>query len=566
MRHFPEPDPGRPSVGSARAYVLWLAGRHRAPALLATLYGVVCTLAQALVPATVGVAIDQGLVDRDRRALVLWSAAVLGLGIVQAISGTLRDRCSLTNRLGGAYRTMQLVTAKAVDLGAELPRRVSSGSVVSVGATDIAQIGAALESTARGGGAVVSIVAVAVLMLTASWQLGLVALVGVPLIAWAVTRLMRLLHDRQHDLRDQQGALTDLSVDIVEGLRVLRGIGGEDVFAARYRERSQRVRQEAVRVASVEALAALGRTLLPGLLTTAIVWLGAHYVGTGRLGPGDLVAFYGYAVFLAEQLRRATTTVDQLTRALVSARRVVEFLALERTTPSGDRALATEGDLHDPDAGLTVPDGRFVAVVCAESGDAHRLADRLGGYLPAPVTYGDVPLAAAPPDEVRGRILVVDHAFRLFSGRLGRELDPDGRLTDDAGRLERVLDTASARDIVDALPDGLDHEGSGGREFSGGEQQRLHLARALIRDPKVLILVDPTSALDAHTEGRIADRLGAYREGRTTLLFTTSPLLLDRAELVLYVEDGRVTARGSHDELLADARYRAVVTREVAVA
>ncbi|WNF01040.1 ABC transporter ATP-binding protein [Streptomyces luomodiensis] len=566
MRHFPEPDPGRPSVGSARAYVLWLAGRHRAPALLATLYGVVCTLAQALVPATVGVAIDQGLVDQDRRALVLWSAAVLGLGIVQAISGTLRDRCSLTNRLGGAYRTMQLVTAKAVDLGAELPRRVSSGSVVSVGATDIAQIGAALESTARGGGAVVSIVAVAVLMLTASWQLGLVALVGVPLIAWAVTRLMRLLHDRQHDLRDQQGALTDLSVDIVEGLRVLRGIGGEDVFAARYRERSQRVRQEAVRVASVEALAALGQILLPGLLITAIVWLGAHYVGTGRLGPGDLVAFYGYAVFLAEQLRRATTTVDQLTRALVSARRVVEFLALERTTPSGGRALATEGDLHDPDAGLTVPDGRFVAVVCAESGDAHRLADRLGGYLPAPVTYGGVPLAAAPPDEVRGRILVVDHAFRLFSGRLGRELDPDGRLTDDAGRLERVLDTASARDIVDALPDGLDHEGSGGREFSGGEQQRLHLARALIRDPEVLILVDPTSALDAHTEGRIADRLGMYREGRTTLLFTTSPLLLDRAELVLYVEDGRVTARGSHDELLADARYRAVVTREVAVA
>lgn len=569
MRHFPEPDPGRPDLGSARGYLLWLAGRHRAPALLATFYGVVCTLAQALVPAAVGLAIDQGLIDRDREALVLWSAAVLGLGIVQAISGTLRDRCSLTNRLGAAYRTMQFVTGKAVDLGAELPRRVSSGSVVSVGATDITQIGMALESTARGGGAVVSILAVAILMLTASWQLGLVALVGVPLIAWAVARLMRLLHDRQRDLRDQQGAMTDLSVDIVEGLRVLRGIGGEGVFATRYRESSQRVRHEAVRVAAVEALVSAGRILLPGLLITAIVWLGAHYVGTGRLGPGDLVAFYGYAVFLAEQLRRATATVDQLTRALVGARRVVDFLALERTSPSGDRELPAPHDggaLHDPDTGLTVPTGRFVAVVCAEGGEAHRLADRLGGYLPAPVTYDGVPLSDTPLHEVRRRILVVDPGFRLFSGPLGRELDPQGRLTADPDRMREVLDTASARDIVDALPDGLDHNSSGGREFSGGEQQRLHLARALINDPETLVLVEPTSALDAHTEGRIADRLARYRHGRTTVLFTTSPLLLDRAEHVLYVEEGRVTAQGSHTELLGNARYRAVVTREVAVA
>lgn len=569
MRHFPEPDPGHPELGSARGYLLWLVGRHRAPALLAAGYGVVCTLAQALVPAVVGLAIDHGLIDRDKRSLVLWSAVLLALGIVQAITGTLRDRCALTNRFGASYRTMQLLTAKSIDLGAELPRRVSSGAVVSVAATDITQIGRALESTARGAGAVVSIVALAVLMLTVSWQLGLVALVGVPLIAWAVARLMRLLHDRQGDLREAQGAMTDLSVDIVEGLRVLRGIGGEDVFAARYRERSQRVRHEAVRVASVEATVLAGQVLLPGLLITAVVWLGAHYVSTGRLEGGDLVAFYGYAVFLADQLRRVTNTVDQLTRAHVGARRVVGFLALEPAMASGACPLPDPGDhavLHDPEVGLTVPPGRLVAVVCATSGESHRLADRLGRYIPAPVTYGGVELSEAPLDEVRRRILVVDPGFRLFSGVLGRELDPDRRLAGDPERLREILDVVCAHDIVDALPDGLEQQGTGGREFSGGEQQRLHLARALITDPEILILVEPTSALDAHTEGRIADRLAPYRHGRTTVLFTTSPLLLDHAEHVLFVEDGRVTAGGSHAELLDGPRYRAVVTREVAVA
>ncbi|WP_317620938.1 ABC transporter ATP-binding protein [Streptomyces sp. CBMA123] len=542
---------------------------HRTSMILAVCYGVVCTLAQAFVPAAIGRGIDEGLIARDKGALVLWSAAVLALGVTQAVTGTLRDRCSVTNRFGASYRTMQLVTRQAASLGAELPRRVSAGSVVSVGATDITRIGIALESTARGGGAVVSIVVIAGVMLTVSWPLGLVALVGVPLSAWAIARLMRVLHSRQQGLRKEQGALADLAVDIVEGLRVLRGIGGEKVFAARYHERSQRVRGEGVRVAAVEANVMAGRLLLPGLLITAIVWLGAHFVDTGRMSPGELVAFYGYAVFLAEQLRRATTMVDQLTRALVGARMSSEFLALERELTSGGRdtaELPEAGTLRDPESGIELPPGRFVAVACAASGDAQLLTDRLGRYTDSSASYGGVPLADFPLDEVRRRILVVDHDARLFSGELGAQLDPDARDADDRGRLDRAIEDASAADIVDALPDGLGQEILGGREFSGGQRQRLNLVRALVADPETLILVEPTSALDAHTEGRVAGRLGAHRRGRTTVVFTTSPIVLDHADHVVYVEHGKAVAHGSHEELLANARYRSVVTREVAVA
>nr|BEK64113.1 ABC transporter ATP-binding protein [Kitasatospora purpeofusca] len=581
MRPFPEPDPGEPALGSPGRYLLWLAAAHRASAVLAVGYGVLCTLAQAFVPAAIGRGVDRGLIAGDRGALVAWCAVVLGLGVTQAVAGTLRDRCSVTNRFGASYRTMQLVTRKAARLGAELPRRVSAGTVVSVGATDITRIGAALESTARGGGAVVSIAVIAGVMLTVSWQLGLVALVGVPLSAAAIAALMRLLHARQQGLRKEQGALADLAVDIVDGLRVLRGIGGERVFADRYRERSQRVRHEGVRVAGVESSVAAGRLLLPGLLVTVIVWLGAHFVGTGRMSAGALVAFYGYAVFLAEQLRRATSMVDQLTRAFVAARMVTDLLAMEPGLGSGDRELAAEGargPLRDPGSGLEIPPGRFVAVACARPDDMLLLADRLGRYVDSPATLGGTPLAEFPLAEVRRRILVVDHDARLFSGGLAAQLDPhgaagggadgatNGSAHGAADRLRRALDTASAHDVVEALPEGLDQEITGGREFSGGQRQRLNLVRALLADPDTLVLVEPTSALDAHTEARVAERLGAHRHGRTTVVFTTSPILLDRADHVVLVEGGTVVAEGPHAELLADARYRAVVTREVTVA
>src|SRR5690606_13033633 len=151
---------------------------------------------------------------------------------------------------------------------------------------------------------------------------------------------------------------------------------------------------------------------------------------------------------------------------------------------------------------------------------------------------------------------------RLFTGRLRDELDVSGTATDEEVR--QALYVACAEDIVAALPEGLDAEvAEAGREFSGGQRQRLRLARALLADPEILILVEPTSAVDAHTEARIADRLGKARAGRTTLVCTTSPLVLDRADHVLFVEDGEVKAEGVHRELLATSpRYRCSVTRE----
>ncbi|MFD7234942.1 ABC transporter ATP-binding protein [Streptomyces syringium] len=565
MRDLPALDPGTPNTRSPAGYLRWIAGLHRGPLLLGMGYGILCMLAPALMPAAIGEAIDAGVGARDQGALLRWGAVVLLLGVVQAVAGILQDRSGVAASLGAAYRTLQLVTRQATRLGATLPKRLSTGDVVSAGVNDVVQIGGALEATGRAAGAVATIVVVTTIMLAASWQLGLVVLVGVPLMALATSLLIRPLHRRQGSVRAQQGELNSHAVDVVSGLRVLRGIGGEKAFEKRYHAESQRVRQAAARVARVEALLGGAKVLLPGLLVVVVVRLGAQYVLAGRITAGELVAFYGYAVFLATPLRRLTDAVDRFTRGHVAAQHVVRFLTLEpEAAPVTGRARPHEpAALADPVSGVVAAPGRFTAVVCASPADADALADRLGGYTPSTVTYGGVPLRELPLDEVRRRVLVTDNDARLFSGSLRTVLDPAGRAGDADEVWDRALDAASARDILEGLPGGLDGVVVGaGTEFSGGQRQRLRLVRALISDPEVLILVDPTSAVDAHTEARIAQRLHTARGGRATLVLTTSPLLLDRADHVLHVDAGKVVAAGTHGELLADPRYRSVVTRE----
>ncbi|GGK68186.1 ABC transporter [Sphaerisporangium melleum] len=560
MRSLPVADPGVPDARSPFRYLWWIARGQAGPLLIGIGYAILWWLGQAMVPLTLGKAID-GLTARDAESLVRWSAILLGLGALTAFGGVMRHRLAVYNWLSAAYRTVQVTVRQATRLGPTLPKRLSTGEVISVGNSDIANIGNAVDVLLRGVGAVVAIGTVTVILLVTSSQLGLMVLAGVPLMAVAVTPLLRPLHRRQHRHRDLQGDLATRASDIVAGLRVLRGIGGEAVFAGRYREESQQVRAAGVRVASIDATLEGAQLLLPGILIAFVTWRGAHFALDGTITVGQLVSFYGYALFLVGPLRTLTEAADRLTKGHVAARRVVRILSLDPEIAGEGTATTEGGDLVDAASGVTLEHGRFTALACAVPEDAIAVAERLGHYTAAEVTFGGVPLADLPTREVRSRILVADNAARLFGGRLADQLDVRGRA--DADHLREALHAACAEDIVDALPDGTDSQiAEAGREFSGGQQQRLRLARALLADPEVLILIEPTSAVDAHTEARIADRLAKARQGRTTLVCTTSPLVLDRADTVIFLQDGRVRAEGAHRALLtADPEYAATVTR-----
>ena len=561
--------------------ILWLGRRQWRTLLGGVLFGVPWMLSIALVPAAVGRAIDDGLVARDARALVSWAGVIMGLGLVSAVTTNGRHWFAVRNWLIASFRSA-VVTDRAVRrAGPALTRRMPAGEVVTSFASDFWRMGNVFDITARLAGAIVSFVVVSVILLQGSVLLGVLMLVGGPVLLASLSLVMRPLQRRQQAQRHEAGLLTSLGADTVAGLRVLRGIGGEDAFLARYAEQSARVRQAGVRLSPVQATLDAAEVLLPGIFVVLVTGVGAHLAAAGEITPGQLVAFYGYTAFLTMPMRTATEFVDKLTRSRVAARRIATILSVEP-----DHALADEqprvafddrvaagsplegvlddlsrgAPLVDPTSDVVIEPGRLTAIVSARPEETSVIAHRLARTTPGRhgVRWGGVPVDDLPIDAVRARVVVSESDPHLFSGPLREALGGSS----DTERYA-AIEVASATDALDALEGGMDGElEERGRTLSGGQRQRVALARALLRDPDVLVLVEPTSAVDAHTEARVAERLVGHRAGRTTVLITASPLLLDRADTVLLVEHGRVTAQGRHHDLLRSTpAYRRVVLR-----
>jgi ABC-type protease/lipase transport system fused ATPase/permease subunit len=288
------------------------------------------------------------------------------------------------------------------------------------------------------------------------------------------------------------------------------------------------------------------------------------------------VAFYGYTAFLTMPLQTVIEVVDRGIRAHIAAGKMLRIMAVQpdhdATRPSRAARPDALADLVDPLSGAVVRGGLLTAIVSARPEDSAAVADRLGRHGPGPhqTTWGGIRLDELALAEVRRTVVVSEPDPRLFTGVLRDQLlgaRPDGWDADPAldRRVRAALDTASALDVLDSIQDGLDGlVEERGRSYSGGQRQRLALARALLADGDVLVLVEPTSAVDAHTEARIGQRLVRHRRGRTTVVTTVSPLMLGQADEVLLLEDGLVTARGTHRELLADPdhpAYRHIVIR-----
>lgn len=576
VRHLPVTHPGEADHRSPARFLLWTARGQWLTLLGGMAFGVTWMIAQALTPALIGRAIDQGVAGGDLDALGRTALWMLLLGSVQAVSAIMRHRFAVTNWLIAAYRTVQLVVRHVVRVGVDLPRRMPTGEVVTIATADMAQIGRVMDVVPRFTGSVVSFVVVAVIVLGTSVPLGLLVLVGVPVLTATIGPLLHPLQRRAGRVRGLAAELSTMATDIVAGLRVLRGLGGESLFAARYHRASQRVRRAGVRLAEVASLTDALQVLLPGVFVVVVVWAGARAAVAGRLSPGELVAFYGYTAFLTIPLRTVTEFADKLVRALVSARRICHLLALGPPVTSADRDSFSENrfdvaglataDLTDDRSGVRARAGRLTAVVPADPDAGTHLADRLSLLGTAPgedVQLGGVPLCTLSRTALRRTVVLCDPDSMLFAGQVADVLDVRQRATE--GDLRQALHVAAALDIVDSLPDGLAAPvDERGRTFSGGQRQRLALARAVLADPPVLVLVEPTCAVDAHTEARIARRLHAHRQGRTTVVVTTSPLILEVADEVAFLEGGRVVAVGRHEELLvSSAAYHAVVDRSV---
>ncbi|MFC0628193.1 ABC transporter transmembrane domain-containing protein [Kribbella deserti] len=576
LREIPFADPGVPDTRSGLRFILWLEHQQIRGQLAAIGWGLLFFGSIAAAPVAVGIAV-QAVIDRSWPRLLLAGGLLLAMGVVKAISDAFFHKAVVTNWIRTAARIQQLLARKAADLGSMLTRRIAAGEVVAVNSGDVERIGWFVEIIGRFSAALLTCLAVVIGLLFYEPQLGLAVALAVPVLALSIVPLLKPAERRADAQRAKNGRATELAADTVAGLRVLRGIGGEELFLARYRSASQEVRSASVRTARMWSLIAALQIFLFGLFLVFIVWFGISLVRSGRIGVGELVTTYGFVTFLLLPLQVFEETASAFIFSKVSAKRAARVLAIQRTddTMGQGVAQAPRGDLFDPVSGLLVQEGSFTAVVCGDPDAGGKLADRLGGHSPdalpedASVLVGGVSLDNLPLASAREAVLVQDKDPVLLSGSVHELFDVPASGDVSIADALRASQCADILDVLaQTLPEGVEDPMEAvlterGRSLSGGQRQRVALARSLYVDPPVLVLDEPTSAVDAHTEARVADGLGALRAGKTTVVFTSSPLVLDRADQVVFVPDGRVAAVGTHHELVhSDRRYRSVVTRE----
>ncbi|MEU3556188.1 ABC transporter transmembrane domain-containing protein [Streptomyces fragilis] len=567
-------DPGDPDLRGGARYLTWLVTRQAGRSAAGAVYSVVWMGLFAVAPYLLERVFDDGFgADHpgrgpgDPTASAVWTAALLATALAGAGVSLLRHRTMTKVRMDANFRTVKLLLGQSVRLGPALTRRVSAGEVMTIGVGDVQTIAAALTVVGPGFGAVVTYLLVAALLFSVSPLPAVVALLGVPALALALGPLTSRLQAAETVYRERQNTLTARIGDLAGGLRVLNGLGGKALFADAFRRDSALLREQGYRVGAVTSwMQSLGLGL-PTVLLAAVIWSAARPAALGEITPGQLVSVYGYVIALVYPVFFLVEGVQLLSRGLVAARRVVAFLRLEPDPgPAPAEAMdAPDGpaELHDPVSGVTVRPGVLTALVCADPEDGTAVLDRLARYGPTSATWGGVPLDRIATARVRERILLAEAEADLFAGSLRVLLGRGPGDGSDEARA-RALRTAAAEDVVRGLPDGLDSAvDAQGRNLSGGQRQRIRLARALLAGPEVLLLAEPTSALDAHTEDLVAGRLRAARAGLTTVVTSTSPLMLDRADVVHLLEGGRAVATGRHQDLLVgEPRYRALVARE----
>lgn len=624
----PQLDGARPLYSLFRTNIGWLFGT--------TVISLVTFVSSALMPWALGRALDAGIENGVTTALLGALALLVGIILLRAVSA-LGDLALTILSLRGGVAVQKKLMRKVSGVRAGGRKRIPSGEVVTAVTTDSRTLGDFYLFAIGSLSALVAFVFIAIMMLQISVPLGLVVVIGMPILLAVMSALVKPLQARLSEQREERGKLTTLATDGATGLRILRGVGGEQLYADNYARQSAQVRKTGIKAALWQSLLGTGSTAAPAIFTALLITGGIWEVSQGRMTIGSLVEFYGYVVYLAIPISYSSRFLQAYSDAKVAAERVKKICEIEPLTTDSQTA-ATAGTetnidwenyaLQDGESGITIAPRRLTGIVSgnpevsanllsrlARTDDSHPaqliLPDAAGApntlreLVELPTESGESLAGAArielllqdlPLKTVRENIVFSDAIAQLFRGRLRSSLNgkhaeapmprplakqmadtgdgsgvahrqhvPNPQAASDQEQLA-ALEIADGVDIVHGLREGLDgYVGEHGRTLSGGQRQRVALARAVLPQPPILLLVDPTSAVDSHTEARIAQRLHTARAGKTTVVTTASPIMLHVCDEVIFCdESGAEIARGTHRELLERADYDAVVRRGTA--
>jgi ATP-binding cassette subfamily B protein len=518
-----------------------------------------------------GAVIDKALATHDHRMLWILVGAVLAVGFARAILMAGRRLLSGRQALAVEMDMRQGLYAHLVRLSFGFYDRHQTGQLMSRATVDLQGVRFFL-----GYGLIfffqnaITVLSVTVVLLVFQWKLALIALAITPVLVVVAYRYSHVTHPTLREVQQKLADVATVAEENIVGVHVVKSFAQEPQESAKFHARSEAVFEQTVRANRQRALYVPFISWVPLLAQGAVLLVGARMVTSGELSVGGFVAFNLYLGMLVVPLRSLGMWIGQAQRATASGERIFQVMdePEEISDPPGAAELPPgPGDLRFEDVrfeylegrpvldGVTleVPAGRTIALI-GQTGSGKTTLTSLvprfydttaGRVLVDGIDVRDVTLTS-----LRRAIGVISQDPFLFSATVRENITFGAPGLDDT-EVERIARLAQAHEFVERLPEGYETIiGERGITLSGGQRQRLAIARALAVDPRILILDDATASVDATTEARIRVGLREAMRNRTTLIIAHRLSTIALADEVVVLDEGRIAARGTHEELL----------------